>query len=308
MGSYRLVTYRGAQGPRAGAVLDEEVFDVAGLTGRLSYATMLDVLNDWEVAQAVLDKAATKAKDSKIKGIRVEQAKLLAPVLYPSVIFCAGANYVDHMQEMAAVRKIEPEPDPRSLGLKPWHFIKASRSVVGTQSTIPLPAYSQMVDWEAELTAVIGRPAKNVPLDKALDYVAGYTVANDLSARDLSIRPQVSDTSPFKYDWVSQKSFDAACPVGPWIVPAREIANPQNLGIKLWVNEVLKQDSHTSKMIFSVADQIAHLSTRITLHPGDLILTGTPGGVGSARREFLKSGDVVLVWIEQIGTLTNTLA
>jgi len=308
MGSYRLVTYRGAQGPRAGAVVDEEVFDVAGLTGRLSYATMLDVLNDWEVAQAVLDKAATKAKDSKIKGIRVEQAKLLAPVLYPSVIFCAGANYVDHMQEMAAVRKIEPEPDPRSLGLKPWHFIKASRSVVGTQSTIPLPAYSQMVDWEAELTAVIGRPAKNVPLDKALDYVAGYTVANDLSARDLSIRPQVSDTSPFKYDWVSQKSFDAACPVGPWIVPAREIANPQNLGIKLWVNEVLKQDSHTSKMIFSVADQIAHLSTRITLHPGDLILTGTPGGVGSARREFLKSGDVVLVWIEQIGTLTNTLA
>jgi 2-keto-4-pentenoate hydratase/2-oxohepta-3-ene-1,7-dioic acid hydratase in catechol pathway len=307
MASYKLVTYRAAQGPRAGVVVDEEVFDVAGLTGRLSYATTLDVLNDWEAAHALLDTAVTKAKDGKIKGIRVEEARLLAPVLYPSAIFCAGANYVDHMQEMAAVRKIEPGPDPRSLGLKPWHFIKASRSVVGTQSTIPLPAYSQMVDWEAELTAVIGRPAKNVPLDKALDYVAGYTVANDLSARDLSIRPHVSDTSPFKYDWVSQKSFDAACPVGPWIVPAREIADPQNLGIKLWVNDVLKQDSHTRKMIFSVADQIAHLSTRITLHPGDLILTGTPGGVGSARGEFLKTGDVVRVWIERIGTLTNTL-
>lgn len=307
MGSYRLVTYRAAQGPRAGVVVDEELFDVAELTGRLSYATTLDVLNDWEVAQALLDKAVTKAKESKIKGVRVEEAKLLAPVLYPSVIFCAGANYVDHLQEMAATRKIEPDPDPRSLGLKPWHFIKASRSVVGTQATIPLPAYSRMVDWEAELTAVIGRPAKNVPLDKALDYVAGYTVANDLSARDLSIRPHVSDTSPFKYDWVSQKSFDAACPVGPWIVPAKEIADPQNLGIKLWVNEVLKQDSNTSKMIFSVADQIAHLSTRITLHPGDLILTGTPGGVGSARGEFLKPGDVVRAWIERIGTLTNTL-
>jgi 2-keto-4-pentenoate hydratase/2-oxohepta-3-ene-1,7-dioic acid hydratase in catechol pathway len=307
MVNYKLVTYRGAQGPRAGVVVDEEVFDAAVLTGRSSYTTTLDVLNDWDAAQALLDEAATRAKNSKIKGIRVEQAELLAPVLYPSVIFCAGANYVDHKQEMAAMRKIEPDPDPHSLGLKPWHFIKASRSVVGTQSTIPLPAHSRMVDWEAELAAVIGRPAKNVPLNKALNYVAGYTVANDLSARDLSIRPHVSDTSPFRYDWVGQKSFDGACPVGPWIVPAGEIVDPQNLGIKLWINEILKQDSNTSKMIFSVADQIAHLSTRITLHPGDLILSGTPGGVGSARGEFLKTGDVVRVWIEGIGTLTNTL-
>jgi 2-keto-4-pentenoate hydratase/2-oxohepta-3-ene-1,7-dioic acid hydratase in catechol pathway len=228
-------------------------------------------------------------------------------VLYPSAIFCAGANYVDHMREMAAIQKIDPEPDPRSMGLKPWHFIKTPRTVVETQSTIPLPAYSKMVDWEAELAVVIGRPAKNVPADKALDSVAGYTVANDLSARDFATRPQIPPTSPFKYDWVSQKNFDGACPIGPWIVPAGEIPNPQNLGIKLWVNDVLKQDSHTSKMIFSVADQVAYLSTRITLHPGDLILTGTPSGVGLARQEFLKSGDVVRVWIEGIGTLSNTL-
>jgi 2-keto-4-pentenoate hydratase/2-oxohepta-3-ene-1,7-dioic acid hydratase in catechol pathway len=208
---------------------------------------------------------------------------------------------------MAAARKINPDPDPRSLGLKPWHFIKASRSVVETQSTITLPATSKMVDWEAELTAVIGRRAKDVPRDKALDYVAGYTVGNDLSARDFSARPHFPDTSPFKYDWVSQKSFDGSCPVGPWIVPARQIRDPQNLRIRLWVNDVLKQDSHTSKMIFSVAEQIAHLSTRITLHPGDLILTGTPAGVGMSRREFLKPGDVVRVSIERIGTLTNTM-
>jgi 2-keto-4-pentenoate hydratase/2-oxohepta-3-ene-1,7-dioic acid hydratase in catechol pathway len=106
---------------------------------------------------------------------------------------------------------------------------------------------------------------------------------------------------------VAQKSFDGACPIGPWIVPAREIPDPQNLAIKLWVNDVLKQDSHTGKMIFSVAEQIAHLSTRITLHPGDLILTGTPAGVGLAKQEFLKAGDVVRLWIERIGTLTNTL-
>jgi 2-keto-4-pentenoate hydratase/2-oxohepta-3-ene-1,7-dioic acid hydratase in catechol pathway len=304
---YKLVTYGAVQGPRAAVVVEEEVFDAAGLTGKSSYTTVLDILKDWEAARAVLDKAAAEAKVGKMKGIPLKQAKLLAPVLYPSAIFCAGANYVDHLQEMAAARKIEPDPDPRSLGLKPWHFIKASRSVVETQSTLSLPAYSKMVDWEAELTAVIGRPAKDVTLDKALDYVAGYTVGNDLSARDFSARPHISDTSPFKYDWVSQKSFDGSCPVGPWIVPARQIVDPQNLSIKLWVNDVLKQDSHTSKMIFSVAEQIAHLSTRITLHPGDLILTGTPAGVGMARREFLNAGDVVRVWIERIGTLTNTM-
>jgi 2-keto-4-pentenoate hydratase/2-oxohepta-3-ene-1,7-dioic acid hydratase in catechol pathway len=304
---YKLVTYGAVQGARAGIVVDEEVFDVPGLTGKSSYATVLDVLKDWEAARAVLDKAAAEAKVGKIKGIPLEQAKLLVPVLYPSAIFCAGANYVDHVQEMAAARKINPDPNPRSLGLKPWHFIKASRSVVETQSTISLPAYSKMVDWEAELTVVIGRPAKDVPWDKALDYVAGYTVGNDLSARDFSARPQISDTSPFKYDWVGQKSFDGSCPVGPWIVPARQIVDPQNLSLKLWVNDVLKQDSHTSKMIFSVAEQIGHLSSRITLYPGDLILTGTPAGVGMARRDFLKAGDVVRVWIERIGTLTNTM-
>ncbi len=307
MANYKLVTYRAVKGPRSGVVVEEEVFDVARLTGRSSYATVLNVLNDWEVAQALLDKAATTAREGKIKGIPLMHAKLLAPVLNPSAIFCAGANYVDHMQEMAAIQKIDPEPDPRSMGLKPWHFIKTCSTLVETQSTIPLPGHSKMVDWEAELAVVIGLPAKNVSVDKALDYVAGYTVANDLSARDLATRPGISPTSPFRYDWVSQKNFDRACPIGPWIVPAREIADPQNLGIKLWVNDVLKQDSNTNKMIFSVADQIAHLSTRITLHPGDLILTGTPSGVGLARQEFLKSGDVVRVWIEGLGTLSNTL-
>ena len=304
---YKLVTYGTVQGPRAGIVVDEEVFDLAGLTDKSSYTTVLDVLKDWEAARAILDKSAAEAKAGKMKGMPLEQAKLLIPVFYPSTIYCAGANYVDHVQEMAAARKISPDPDPRSLGLKPWHFIKASRSVIETQSTVSLPAYSKMVDWEAELTAVIGRLAKDVPCDKALDYVAGYTVGNDLSARDFSARPHISDTSPFKYDWVSQKSFDGSCPVGPWIVPARQVGDPQNLSIRLWVNDVLKQDSHTSKMIFSVAEQIAHLSTRTTLHPGDLILTGTPAGVGMARREFLKAGDRVRVWIERIGTLTNTM-
>ena len=177
--------------------------------------------------------------------------------------------------------------------------------MTGEGCCVVLPAYSKMVDWEAELAVVIGRPAKNVAIERALDHVAGYTIANDLSARDVMMR-EVKATSPFRYDWVGQKCFDGACPIGPWIVPAAAIPDPQALGIKLWVNDVLKQDSHTSKMIFSVAEQIAHLSARITLNSGDIILTGTPAGVGMGRREFLQDGDVVKIWIENVGSLSNT--
>lgn len=306
--SYKLLTYQAKSGPRAGILIDEEILDIAMLTRIHSYKSMLNILNNWESSQAIIDGALKELRGKKIKHIPLDKAKLLAPVLYPSTIFCAGANYLDHLQEMAAVKNIEPDPDPRTLGLKPWHFIKTSRSVIGTESTIKLPPYSKMIDWEAELTVVIGRVVKNIPPGNALDYVAGYTIANDLSLRDQAIRTHLPLTSPFRYDWVSQKCFDCSCPLGPWIVPAREIKDPQNLGIKLWVNDILKQDSHTSKMIFSVAEQISHLSTRVTLYPGDLILTGTPSGVGSAKGESLKPGDVVRIWIEKIGVLTNIMA
>jgi 2-keto-4-pentenoate hydratase/2-oxohepta-3-ene-1,7-dioic acid hydratase in catechol pathway len=201
-----------------------------------------------------------------------------------------------------------PEPDPHTLGLQSWHFIKASRSLSHPGATVKISDYSKMMDWEVELAAVIGRKAKNVPQKSALAYVAGYTAANDLSARDRGRRPHVPDTSPFKADWVAHKSFDGSCPLGPWIVPASDIPDPQNLGLKLWVNDVLKQDSNTGQMIFNLAEQIAHLSSRLTLHPGDLILTGTPAGVGAGRGEFLKGGDVVKIWIERIGSLTSKMA
>jgi 2-keto-4-pentenoate hydratase/2-oxohepta-3-ene-1,7-dioic acid hydratase in catechol pathway len=307
MSQWKLVTYQSPQGPRAGLLVDERIFDVAAITGRAAYITMLDVLRDWDAARGLLqDAAASSAKRSD--GQPLAASKLLPPVPNPAGIFCAGANFTDHMMEMAKVQNIAPEPDPHSVGLNPWHFIKAPHCLAAPDSTVKLPPYSKMVDWEAELTAVIGRPARNVALANALDHVAGYTIANDLSARDFTKRPHVADTSPFKYDWLGQKNFDGACPLGPWIVPADTIADSQNVAIKLSVNDVIKQDSHTSKMIFTLAEQIAHLSTLITLQPGDLILTGTPAGVGLARKEFLRSGDVVKVWIEGIGTLTNTCA
>ncbi len=306
MADYRLVTYRAPEGPRAGVVVEDMVFDAAALTGERSYASMLGILESWSKARGAIERAV--AKLGRRKGVPLRRAKLLTPVMWPGAVFCAGANYTDHVVEMARVHNIAPEPDPHQVGLSPWHFLKASRAVAHPGTRLKLPAYSRMVDWEAELAAVIGRTARDVPVEKALGYVAGYTVANDLSARDFSRRPHVADGSPFKYDWLAQKNFDASCPIGPWIVPARAIRDPQNLGIKLSVNGVLKQDSNTSQMIFTLAEQIAHLSTRLTLHPGDIVLTGTPAGVGLARREFLKAGDEVTVWIEKVGTLTNTFA
>jgi len=307
MPGYKLATYQSADGPRAALVVDDKVFDAAKLTGRAAYATVLGILADWKAAQGALKKAAAKAAKSRASR-PLSRTRLLAPVLWPSAIYCAGANYADHVAEMNKAHNRPPEPDPHTLGLQSWHFIKASRSIANPGATVKISDYSKQMDWEAELAAVIGRPAKHVPIDKALDYVAGYTIANDLSARDRGRRPHVSDTSPFKADWVAHKSFDGSCPLGPWIVPASDIRDPQNLGIKLWVNDVLKQDSNTGRMIFNLAEQISHISSRLTLHPGDLVLTGTPAGVGAGRGEFLKAGDVVKIWIEKIGEISNKMA
>ena len=307
MAGYKLATYQSADGPRAGLVVDDQVFDAAKLTGKAGYASVLGIINDWKAAQGVLQAAAAKAPKSKVKSQPLSRTKLRAPLLWPYTIYCAGANYADHAAEMNRRMNRPPDPDPHTLGLKAWHFIKAARAVTDPGATVKVSGISDRVDWEVELAAVIGRPARDVPESKALSYVAGYTCANDLSARDRGPRPNISDTSPFKADWTKHKSFDGSCPLGPWIVPASEIKDPQKLGLKLWVNGVLKQDSNTKDMIFNLAEQIAQLSSGMTLHPGDLILTGTPAGVGSARGEFLKKGDVVKIWIEKIGELTNKM-
>jgi 2-keto-4-pentenoate hydratase/2-oxohepta-3-ene-1,7-dioic acid hydratase in catechol pathway len=323
MPAYRLATYATAEGPRAGIVIGERVFDAAKLTGRAADATVLGILQDWAAAgDRLIGAANAAAADSTADpaapagpaatatgGQPLAATRLMAPVLWPSAVYCAGVNYADHAAEMARTNNRPPEPDPHSLGLKPWHFLKAGRSTLaGPDDTVLISGLSKTMDWEIELAAVIGRAAKNVPLETALDHVAGYTIANDLSARDMGRRPHVADASPFKYDWVAHKNFDGSCPLGPWIVPAADIPDPQQLGLKLWVNGVIKQDSNTSQMIFTLAEQIAHLSSRITLQPGDVILTGTPAGVGAARPEFLKPGDEVRLWIEHIGTLTNRMA
>jgi 2-keto-4-pentenoate hydratase/2-oxohepta-3-ene-1,7-dioic acid hydratase in catechol pathway len=304
MAGYKLATYDSAQGPRAGVVINDLVYDVAALTGQPKYATVLDVLDDWDVAHKLLDAAA---KAPKGDGKPVKQTKFLAPLRWPGTIYCAGANYQDHAEEMWKASGQPPQPDPHELGLKPWFFIKAARSVIDPDAKVSISKYSKKMDWEAELAVVIGRKARDLTLENALSCVAGYTVGNDLSARDLGFRPQLPESSPFRADWIRHKSFDGSCPLGPWITPAAYISNPSKLAIKLWVNDTLKQNSNSGNMIFTIAEQISHLSTGITLYPGDVIMTGTPAGVGAGRGEFLKAGDVVKVEIAEIGSITNMM-
>lgn len=269
------------------------------------YLGMLDVLADWRRAD---EKLGTLGHDLQGREY-VSGATLIAPLPSPRTIYFAGVNYLDHVEEMKRELGMPLEADPKSKGFLPWHNIKAGgATVVGPGAHVRAPCGSPMLDWEIELGVVIGRECKGASLKDAMDCVAGYVVTNDLSARDWVSRPNVPDTSPFRWDWIGQKSFDGSCPMGPAITPAQFIGDPMSLSMKLWVNDELMQDSNTSQMLFSIADQIVQLSSRITLMPGDLILTGTPSGVGMARKRFLKPGDVVRQWIENIGEFAFTIA
>jgi 2-keto-4-pentenoate hydratase/2-oxohepta-3-ene-1,7-dioic acid hydratase in catechol pathway len=314
--SYRLATYvRGYDQARAGIVVDDALLDVSALLAKsvakssaTSPTQVLQVLENWQQLHPLLQQAARDARSGNdgANATPVRDVRFLAPILYPGTIFCAGANYRDHVAEMSKAMNLPAEPDPHEVGLKPWHFIKASAGCVrGTGELIRLPSYSRKVDWEAEIAVIIGRECRNVSTEQALGFVAGLSIVNDLSARDHLKRPGVAVDSPFRFDWVSQKCFDGALPFGPWICPLDDIDDIENLGIRLWVNQELMQDSSSSNMIFSVAEQIAHLSTRLTLRPGDVIATGTPAGCGTPRGIFLKAGDRVTISVDHLGTLIN---
>ena len=224
-------------------------------------------------------------------GRKVRVKKLLAP-LQPAAILCIGFNYRQHADE---------------TGLKlpeyPTLFMKNPAALNHPGDPVVLPPSCldpPQVDYEAELAVVIGKSAKDVPAHEALDYVAGYTIANDVSAR----RWQKHAGSG---QWIRGKSFDTFCPLGPELVTLDEIPYPQNLQIKCILNGKVMQDANTSGMIFSVARIIEYLSESMTLLPGTVILTGTPSGVGYARKPavYLKPGDVVEIIIDRIGTLTS---
>ena len=221
-------------------------------------------------------------------GDTLDMENLDAPLNNPSKIVAIGLNYVDHASES----KME-------LPKSPLVFTKFPSSITSPFGSILIPEnLTNEVDYEAELGVVIGRKAKNVPLNQALSYVFGYTVLNDVSARDL----QFGDKQ-----WVRGKSLDTFCPLGPFIVTADEISDPQNLEIGCSVNGQTLQDANTKDMIFKVADLISQLSYSFTLGPGDIIATGTPSGVGFSRKPpvLLKPGDTVKTWVKGIGELIN---
>ena len=304
---YRLVSYADAGSAKAGVMAGGRVVPAASLLrggDGVDTSSVLGLLRSWDAVHPRLHDATAKALPPG-EGIPLAQAKLLAPILYPGALYCAGANYWDHLEEMAEIAKRVTGKAPAMTKAKdPYFFMKtAAGSIIGTGTPARLPPFSQQVDWEAELGVVIARRTRNIPEERALDAVAGYLIVNDLSARDLMKR----EGSPFGMDWVGQKCFEDAAPMGPWLTPAAYVSDPNNLAIKLWVNGVLKQNSNTARLVHNIAEQIAYLSRHITLNPGDVIATGTPAGVGMPRGEFLKAGDEVRIEIDSCGELVNKM-
>ncbi|MEQ9814330.1 MAG: fumarylacetoacetate hydrolase family protein [Azospirillaceae bacterium] len=255
--------------------------------------TVREAFDRWGTIEPWLTKAAQAVQPAEA----IDATARLAPILYPGKVLCAGANYYQHLVEMGV-------PDIRKEAQRLFFFFKpAANAVVGEGATVRMPIGSKAFDWEVELAAVIGRRARAVPVEDALAHVAGYTVAIDFSARDLNMAPETF----YKLDWVAGKAQDTCCPMGPRVVPAAAFADPQAIGLRLTVNGAVKQDDTTGDMIFSIAEQIATLSRIMTLDPGDVILTGTPKGVGAPHKTFLQAGDRVEAAIAGIGTLAVTI-
>jgi 2-keto-4-pentenoate hydratase/2-oxohepta-3-ene-1,7-dioic acid hydratase in catechol pathway len=285
----KLVTYRpqGA-GAQLGALVDGKVINLAEASGGALPNNMLAFLQLGDAGLKAAKKIATK-KVAAEQGVALDAVKLMAPIPNPNKVVAIGLNYMDHIKESnAAVPKI------------PIMFTKYTTSIVGPGDAVRWdPAISEKVDWEVELAVVIGKPTYRVSEGEALDYVVGYTVCNDVSARDL--QTERGD------QWIRGKSLDTFCPLGPCIVTKDEIADPHNLKLKTTVNGKVMQDSNTKELLFKVPYLIHYLSQAFTLLPGDVIITGTPPGVGMGMKPpvYLKDGDVMTVEVEGIGELTN---
>ncbi|HPC96543.1 MAG TPA: fumarylacetoacetate hydrolase family protein [Sedimentisphaerales bacterium] len=234
---------------------------------------------------------------------------LLAPLPQPGKLLALAGNYAEHVKEASLSRgfQLGLSDSPR-LTTVPRPFLMPASVISGPGDTIPWPAYSKQIDYELELAVVIGSRVKGVNADKALDSVAGYMIANDVSARSVTFKEGRSER-PWDefYDWLNGKWADGFLPTGPYLVTKDEIADVQNLHMVLKVNGQVRQNANTSQMIYPVADVVSFLSHLMTLEPGDIISTGTPSGVAIATGNFLQGGDVIECSIEGLGTLTNTL-
>lgn len=233
----------------------------------------------------------SKSKQSELDqaSISLSEVALLAPIDFPPKILCLGWNYIDHTSE---TKRVPPE--------EPVVFIKPHTAIIGPYDRIDKRPFVNELDYEGELTVVMGSKAKDVPESDALNYVFGYTIMNDVSARDFQFRDK---------QWTRGKGFDTFAPIGPCITTIDELPNVQNLRIRTWVNGELRQNGSTKNMLFNISQVIYHLSRVMTLEPCDLISTGTPAGVAMAMhpQQWLKDGDVVRIEIEGIGTIENAI-
>jgi acylpyruvate hydrolase len=287
----RLVTFTSRNDPPAGAVVGLLVRGgtaVLDLT-RTGAQMPRDLLACFDLDGPWLSRAFALAAAEPPPGaiVAIDAVRLRAPVPRPGKLVCVGLNYRDH----AAESKM-PVPE------RPVLFSKFTTSVIGSGDPIVLPPSSGKVDYEAELAIDIGRRVKRASREEAARAILGYTIVNDVSARDF----QFGDGQ-----WQRGKSCDTFAPMGPWILTADEVADPQKLGIRLRVNGQTLQSSNTDQMVFGAVDLVAYIAETITLEPGDVIATGTPSGVGFARQPpiFLKAGDVVEVEIDGLGVLKN---
>lgn len=282
----RLVTYLDGGQQKLGAVVNDRVVQLPG--------SMLELI---EAGEAGLQRARETAEGMS-EGKALSEVKLLAPIPTPRRnVICVGLNYMEHFEEGRGRRgPVEMDKLPEY----PTFFTKLPTAVVGPAENVLLFSHiSEKLDWEVELAVILGRQGRDIPEEQAWDYVFGYTIANDVSVRDVQRR--------HGNQWFRGKTMDTHCPMGPWIVTKDELTDPENLRISLKVNGETKQDLNTSYLIFRIPRLIHELSLGTTLLPGDIILTGTPSGVGFARNppEFLKDGDEMELEIEQIGTLRN---
>lgn len=277
----KLVTFTHNQTTRVGAVVNDWIVDSYGDTNIPS--TMVEFLTAGKSALQAMQ-ALINSKDFRIE---LQQVKLNAPIARPGKFLGVSLNYADHIAETG---REQPE--------YPSFFTKQSTCIIGDGDTIYQPKVSNKLDYEGELAFVIGKRCRHVPVDKAHQVIAGFTIANDISVRDWQMH------SP---TMMIGKSFDTTGPLGPWIVTSDEITDPHNLTIKTWVDDELRQNASTNEMLFNCYEMIAYLSQAMTLEPGDIISTGTPSGVGVKMkpRGYLKPGQIVKIEIEGIGALTN---
>ncbi len=244
----------------------------------------------------------------------LDSVKLLAPVPRPGKVIALAGNYSEHIREAGLELGLSDSPRQTTV---PRPFLMPPTAVIGPNEQIPWPSYSEKIDYEIELAVVIGKRAKSVSVDESLDYVAGYTICNDVSARSVTFAKRRAER-PWDefYDWLNGKWADGFLPMGPYLLTCDEVADVQNLEMTLTVNGEVRQKASTSQMIYPVADIVSFLSYIMTLEPGDVIATGTPAGVAMAPLscfaiskgdKFLQPGDVIECTIENLGTLTNTL-